>query len=403
MKNSSHDVLQNFLCIFKEYGDSSCIGNIMKTLGIITIHKINNYGSVLQAYALQYFCQTLGYHTEILDYNFPNEYHKDNKFVQLNGGAQPNEPRWIKLLFLGALCRQHAKIRTFVAKYLQLSSRVYNSPTELLSDPPAYDVYLTGSDQLWSPKHCNGDPSFFLHFASDESIKISYAASFGTKSIPDDLTSQYSYLLKRYDSISLREISGKDVVRQLVNVEADVVLDPTLLLDKDQWNLVAKPKRLVKDKYILCYYLNYSFNAFPYVDDLAEYIRNETGYRIVRVARPPHSLTSFHASYYIDAGPDEFLALVRDAEIVLTTSFHGTAFAVNYGRPVLSIVEDKNSDDGRQVEFMRSVGLFDQVVALNAPFPKPHEAKYDVSEMYDKLKGLRTHSINFLMKSLSNE
>lgn len=374
----------------------------MKTIGIITIHKINNYGSVFQAYALQQVCENLGYRTEIIDYNFPNVQHRDNKYVVVED-ALPNEPKWIKLLFAKDLLRQHKGIARFVAKYQHLSQQMYNSPEELRVAPPHYDVYITGSDQLWSPRHCNGDPAFMLHFAPDEALKISYAASIGAKSIPKELHSLYKELLSRYKYIGVRENTGVEVIKTIVGKEATTVLDPTLLLNRDEWNKIASPKRQVKKKYILCYFLNYSFNAFPYVDDLAKYMQQQTGYEIVRVARPPHNLKCKHTHYRVGASPEEFLALVRDAEMILTTSFHGTAFAVNYGKPVFTVVQDRNAGDSRQVSLMSNLGLDAQILSITDSFPSKDRFFYNVEQEQSRLEKLRQNSKHYLINALQDE
>ena len=158
----------------------------MKSIGIITIHKINNYGSVLQAYALQKVCIDLGYKVEIIDYDFPNSFHLNNKYAMLSD-TQPNEPKLIKALFALALVRQHKGIRSFIDNYQHLSEKKYHEVDDFTSDPPTYDIYLTGSDQLWCPRHCNGDPAYLLFFAPDNALKISYAASIGVNAIPQEL------------------------------------------------------------------------------------------------------------------------------------------------------------------------------------------------------------------------
>lgn len=374
----------------------------MKSIGIITIHKINNYGSVLQAYALQCVCEALGYDVEIIDYNFPNEQHKNNKFSDASD-FQTKEPRLMRLLFAGALLKQHKGIAEFVQKYQHLSSYSYASPAMLRSLPPQYDIYITGSDQLWSPRYCNGDPAFMLHFAPDSALKISYAASVGSKCIPEELHPLYKELLGRYKYIGVREKSGIEIINDVVEKDAKMVLDPTLLLNKDEWNRIASPRRQVKKKYILCYFLNYSFNAFPYVDELAEHMQQQTGYEIVRVARPPHKLKFNHVRYEVGASPEEFLALVRDAEMVLTTSFHGTAFAVNYGKPVLTIVQDKNASDSRQVSLMNSLGLDNHILSIVEPFPTKESAIYDVENEQRQLETLRQESKKFLIDALRDE
>lgn len=372
---------------------------IMKKVGIITIHHIYNYGSVLQAFALQHVCEQLGCEAEIINYCFPNSFHNNNKY-QASQDTQPSEPKWIKALYAKSLLRQHKSIDTFVSNYQKLSPVLYSTPEELKFAPPIYDAYITGSDQLWSPRHCNGDPAFMLDFAPDNARKISYAASIGAGSIPEELKEQYRRLLYRYDKLSVRESSGVDVIKLIVDKDVTVVLDPTLLLDFNEWNKIASPTRRIKKKYILCYFLNYSFNAFPYVEELADQLQKETGYDVVRVARPPHHLKLSHTHYRIGASPEEFLALVRDAEIVVTTSFHGTVFALNYGKPVLTIVKDRKSGDSRQMDIMRQIGLERQVCSINDVFPVAKDAFYDREKEQDRLVKLRVQSIEYLKNAI---
>ena len=374
----------------------------MKTVGIITIHKINNYGSVLQAYALQKVCEDLGYKTEIIDYVFPNKYHVQHRYPA-KCDTQPNEPRWIKMLYAPALIRQHKGIHNFVNKYQHLSKNQYNLPEELIQNVPEYDVYITGSDQLWNPRYCGGDPAFLLNFAPNDARKISYAASLGVDALPAELVKLYRIFLNRYQYISVREKSSVKVIQNLIGTNVYNVLDPTLLLTRDQWNVIACKKRIIKKKYILCYFLNYTFNAFPYVDILAEYIQKKTDYEIVHVARPPHHLVASHSRYMVGASPEEFLALVRDAEMVLTTSFHGTAFAINYGKPVFTIVKDKAACDSRQVDLMHTLGLDDQILSIHDTMPEENKFHYDEIVQQELLAGLRKKSIDYLKMAINDE
>lgn len=373
----------------------------MKTIGIITIHKINNYGSVLQAYALQSVCEEMGYETEIIDYRFPNSFHTHNHYA-LQNDSSPKEPRFMKLLYSIPLLRQHNSIGSFVDNYLKLSDVEYNHPNELLENPPKYDIYITGSDQLWNPRHTKADPAFFLHFAPEEALKISYAAS-SCPVFPDELRDEIGKYLKRYAGISVREFSGKSSIETLTDKNVHVVLDPTLLLRPEDWNRIAFSGRLVKKKYILCYFLNYSFNAFPYVDELADNIRQQTGYSVIYLGRPPHSLFAKHYEYRVGSSIEEFLAYIRDAEIVLTTSFHGTAFAVNYGRPVISVVKSQSDKDSRQVNLLERLNLKNNILCMNSPYPIYSEANYDVVKVHSELNKLRETSINFLNEFLNNE
>jgi len=375
----------------------------MKTIGIITIHKINNYGSVLQAHALQVICNRLGFHTAIIDYTFPNKFHHNNPIEkETTSETSTREPKFIKYLFGFALYLQHKRIQRFVRKYLPLTPDEYHSPDELKANPPLFDIYVTGSDQLWSPKYCKGDSAFMLHFAPDSAKKISYAASMGTDAIPADFIDLYRNLLCRYSAISVREESACLPIENLIGKRPTVVLDPTLLLDRNYWNSIAAPHRIIKGKYILCYYLNYSFDAFPYADDLARDIQKQTGYKIIRVARPPHRLTYEKTGYKIGASPEDFLALVRDAEIILTTSFHGTAFAVIFGRPLFSIVKSEKDADSRQVNLLRQLKLKKSIIPMDSTMPSANDARYDDSAAQEELAALRDHSLSFLKNALND-
>ena len=132
-------------------------------------------------------------------------------------------------------------------------------------------------------------------------------------------------------------------------------------------------------------------------------MQKQTGYEIVRVARPPHHLGAPHTHYKVGASPEEFLALVRDVEMVLTTSFHGTAFAVNSGKPVFTVVKDKEASDSRQVSLMHNVGLDAQVLSVKDAMPDVSRFSYDISEEQTRLESLRRASMDYLRNAITNE
>lgn len=372
----------------------------MKKIGIITIHKIPNHGSVLQAYALQKACAGLGYNVEIIDYLFPNRFQSEQPANEEPDDHLTLKEKFLKYAFAFSILKQRKGIQSFVKRYMNLTKREYIHPNELKSTEFDYDIYISGSDQIWSPFHCKGDTSFLLDFAPDNSIKLSYASSFGKANVPDRYISDYRRCLNRYNHLSVREESGASLVEEITGKRPEVVLDPTLLLDATQWNEIAKQKRIVKDKYILCYFLNYSFKAHPYVERIADEIHQQTGYKIVWAIRPPKRLINKHTHFEVGASPEDFLALIRDAEIVLTTSFHGTVFSLNYGRPLLSIVADKSSSDNRQVNILKMVGLESNILSIHDSIPYYKVADYDTSKVAARLSELREESMNYLVKAL---
>jgi hypothetical protein len=376
------------------------------SVGIITIHRIFNYGSIFQAYALQHVCNVLNMRAEIIDYIFPNSwqvlrakaYEQDWKSKDGMSFICSLKHKFLKFLFCFALYRQHREMRKCMNRFLVLSSGRYASPGEIKQAPPKYDVYMSGSDQIWNPRYCKCDPAFLLHFAPEEAVKVAYGSSFGVNSIEGGEEKElYRKLLQRFSHISVREQSGVDLVRRLSDRNASLVLDPTLLLDEKDWDSIATSRRLVNEKYILCYYLNYSFNAFPYVNKLADYIRKYTGWKIVYMARPPHRVFNPGTIFKVGASPAEFLALIRDAELVLTTSFHGTAFAVNYNRPLYSVVSDRNASDSRQVNLLNSLGLSHRILSIHEEFPEMSDLlDCPYIESNKRLEELRQISINYL-------
>lgn len=369
-------------------------------VGIITIHKINNYGSVFQAFALQNICEKLGHQAEIIDYRFPNEFQR-SVGVKSASVKVSKKDKVLKYLYALGLIKQHKGIANFVQHYQHLSSKEFFNPNDLATDAPQYDAYLTGSDQLWNPNYCSGDPSFFLEFAPEGKKRVAYAASFGVSSVGKEYAAKFSNYLKKYSDIGVRENSGVKLVEELTGrTDTEVVLDPTLLLNKEDWKKIAVPQRLVKEKYILCYYLNYSFDSFPYVDNLAKHVQKITGYKVVKVARPPKNFYEPNTEHPVGASPEEFLALMRDAELVLTTSFHGTAFAVNFEKPLFSVVASRKSGDSRQMSLLNNVGLSDRVLEMGESFPTLESLPCDYAEPSKKLENLRNHSIQFLKTAL---
>ncbi len=377
----------------------------MKKIGIITIHKIFNYGSIFQAYALQEVCRIFGNEVEIIDYNFPNIWHIGRNTLEASkqeSSLTQNTPRWkqllLKLFFAYPLYCQHRAISKFVSEYENLSKKTFDSPDSLCELKDTYDICIVGSDQVWNPRFCKCDPAFFLTFASDKCVKAAYASSFGVHRIDDiAIRKDYAEWLGRFSYISVREKSGIDIVKSMTGQECSHVVDPTLLLNAEQWNKIAGPQRLVKKKYILCYFLNYTFDAFPRVNEIADYISQSTGWEIVYVARPPYRLRSPHTTFRVGASPAEFLSLIRDAELVLTTSFHGAAFSVNFSKPLYAVVENKLAADSRLLSLLESVGLLHRALALNDELPRKEEfMNCDYSVANCRLNAMREESMEYL-------
>lgn len=288
---------------------------------IITMHAARNYGAVLQTYALQKYLEERGAKVEIIDYRRDNQ-----KLVGylFNVNAKFRSSKLKSLLFI---------IKTFIpklftsrlfSKFLQrkihLSTPVKHG--DLIVDTVKADVYCTGSDQVWNPLANNGfNRMYFLEGAYP---KVSYAASIGIHSMEKQYQEEMSELLKDYCAISVREQSSISILEKL-GMKGECVLDPTLLLTSDDWDKFATVGNIIPSKYLLVYY----FGNTAVIMQMAQKIACEKSLRIVRVS------VGFE-SYREDdivlrfMTPEKFVGLFSKASFVLTNSFHGTAFSINY-------------------------------------------------------------------------
>lgn len=375
----------------------------MTKVGITTIHRIANYGSVLQAYALQRTIFNFGYDCEVIDYLYPNSYHVKKHATQLE---YYSFSKYIKKN-IGALVTKDDKRKQvfsdFISNYLNLSKFQYKTIGSLRNNPPLYDIYITGSDQVWNPTYMNYDPTFLLEFAPKNLKKISYAASFGNSKIDQRYVALYRKYLRTFSDISVREATGVQIVTDLIDRQSFQVLDPTLLLEIDIWtNLAVKPK--LKNKYILCYYMGYAYNPQPYADLLAKEVMKTTGYDLVFITPGNYKdkMLVPRVHMVFDAGPREFLGWFANAEIVLTSSFHGTAFSILFNKPFFSLVNNMPTMDCRQKNLLEELKLHDQILTIRSPFPELSRLEPNYIEGNKRLENAKQKSIDYLANALKS-
>ena len=291
----------------------------------ITCHDVYNAGASLQAYALVTYLNKLGHEARIIDYK--PEYL--SRHYRLWGGASGKYnkpllrelyslikfPRRLKL----KLGKRKKEYDNFTQKHLILTDKRYNSYEELLDNPPQADVYFAGSDQIWNTLFENGrDPSFYLQFAPENAVRASYAASFATDSIADEYKISVSKWLKELDFISVREESGVDIVEDMGIYNVVQVLDPVFLLSKEDWLNVLKPID-INEPYLLIY----DFDINDKLAEFAKKLAKDMNLKIYSVLDNPNCDRSFS-----QVGPDGFVTLVKNAEYVISNSFHATAFSI---------------------------------------------------------------------------
>lgn len=281
------------------------------------------------------------------------------------------------------------------------TTKYYATRNDLLEDIPIFDTYVVGSDQVWNERHMKGAPTFLLDFVPDEKKKISYASSAARAKISDNLIDRYRKLLKRFSAISVRETNTQRIVKDLTGVMPIVTLDPTLLLTNEEWTWIADVSTFnVNEPYILVYILKYSFHPYPYATELIRTLYKETGYRIVmlRYSAREHLGIDNVIDLHESVGPCEFVSLFKNAAFVVTTSFHGTAFAINFERPFYSLI-NKDIEDDRISSLLELLGCDDRGVDYR-DVSKCHFGKLDYENIKIRLNKERQKSMNYLKENL---
>lgn len=362
------------------------------------MHKVLNYGSALQAYALQQKLLSMGYDNELIDYKYPNPEKKRHTLKSILCD--------IVIFLRNAIIgfpteRKQRRFNKFYDKNFKLSE-FYTRDT-IISNPPQYDAYITGSDQVWNPKFAGTDANFFLAFAPNDKLKFSYASSFATKEVTDNMKALYAKYLSRYDSISVREVTGVDIVRKLIGRDATVCCDPTILLTSDEWDKLAVQSTYdIKYKYILVYVLHYMIgNVFDEVQKITDYVQKTLGLKVIYLIGRKEDAFRPNSRLIKDAGPAEFLYLIKNAEFVITTSFHGVAFSLIYHRPLFGVVDKQKVDDGRIQSILNITGASNSTWDYRQV---PDLAKEDLMRLKgdeNYINKLRMESSAYLSKALN--
>lgn len=362
----------------------------MKVLNI-TLHAIDNYGSVLQALATEVIFRKLGFEVETVDYvRETAQLDSCYKILQYGG---PSIKLKIKQLIYYLFLRDRGREDIFEKwrrENLALTKVAYRSDKDFIVNPPIADVYCTGSDQTWNTVCQGGVPyPYFLSFVPEGKRRIAFAASFGITSLPERDVDAVKDLLKKYDAISVRERSGLDILRKL-GIDGLVVLDPTLVVGVDFWNTRIKSPKVEGD-YLLVYQLNRS-------DKFAQYVKNYADFhelKIVTINSKTKIKDGLNFPYVL---PEEFMNLIKYAKVVITDSFHATAFSVLFHRQFINIYPPYYST--RLESFLSSINLTSQHVIdfkdMNYGIDKVNYNEVDVI-----LEEQREKTLQYLRRALS--
>ncbi|MCD7820311.1 MAG: polysaccharide pyruvyl transferase family protein [Lachnospiraceae bacterium] len=321
----------------------------------ITCHDVYNVGASLQAYALQQYLTDCGHEVEIIDY-------KPDYLSRQYNLASVDNPKYdvpvIREAYLIAKFPRRLKARRSERKknfdifrndYLRLTRR-YNSFSELQRIPPIADVYFAGSDQIWNPLFKNGrDPSFYLAFAPKEKVRASYAASFATDQISDEDKLLMKPLLSGLDAISVREKSALITLNEM-GLQGKEVCDPVFLLSPLVWRKIALSQGIDESVFM------YDFDDSELIQKVAARVAEDKGTDIVSFFP-----TRIYAKVADNMGPREFLGAILESDVIVSNSFHATAFAIMFHKEFF-VINRKENLNTRMCDLLEKVGLSERLI-----------------------------------------
>lgn len=379
-------------------------------IGILTILNVNNYGAELQCCALFRKLNKMGYDTEVINYLFginPGHKFEDEKRTVAISFTQDIKVRMLPIV-QNLFCLFHKKnkeIRNrrfaeFHSKYNRLTDTVYPSVKSLYDADFNYDVICIGSDQVWNYMKGYSLEPFFASFDKKGTKKITYASSIGLSSLSKEAEDVFKEMLSNFSSISVREQQASELLKNLLHRNINVVLDPTLILDNKEWLEVAKFDMCPEEKYILVYIV--TIKPCDYVLKLARHIAKLRNLKIVRICRDAYPEHSGHdVQEILTAGPSDFVGLFARAEFVVTNSFHGTVFSINFSKPFYSVIKSKHSTNSRLTSILQKLGLEHRIIPVGSSLPEISDIDY--AKPAENLREERLHSLEYIRKSLSEK
>lgn len=364
-------------------------------IDIVTLHRAQNYGSVLQAFALQKQIEKLGHQAYILDY-YPERYTNKGLLKRLkNKSSRFNNPLVLliaKLLIYPSYLKKGIQFNKFM-HYLNLEKPSFATNEEGMGRFTDADAYCAGSDQIWNSHWNEGvEKVLFLDFVPKGKLCLSYAASIGLSNIPANEIDETKLLLDKFEFLSLREDKVVELVRELGRTDAVQCLDPTLLMSKEEWSLYADDSYKGKE-----YVLTYNLHHDPEIDKCAKAIASKYHLQIRNISYNWHDIVR-HG--HLDWCPtvEGFLGLIKNAKYVVADSFHATAFSIIFEKSFVVITPEVASS--RLSSLLKMLGLDDHNINKFTSL-KVIEQPIDYIRVKSIIATKQRESISFLNKAFT--
>ncbi|WP_347285008.1 polysaccharide pyruvyl transferase family protein [Corynebacterium stationis] len=375
-----------------------------KKIGLITYHSAYNFGSVLQALATQMTIKKLGYSTEIVDYR-PTE--GDYFYKHFFFRHQPLRFFITDLptaLVIPQRQLRQRRFEEFISRHIALSPGEYKEPEDLNVLHDTYSLMISGSDQIIN-KHSNElitvdwkymDPYLLAWF---DGPKISYASS--PASMTDEELEKIAPQLRKFDELSAREQDAAGKLSKLTGRPVATVCDPTLLMDGKEWEqTVNLPVNRIEGDYVLYYSLKRPRVVFKEIMPQLKRLRDRTGCKIAIITPLAGFIPSTKGFVNcLDAGPAQFLSLVKHARTIITDSSHGTLFSINFRKPFWTL--DENAQDSRKMQILSRIGLNSRIIPTINDVPDSFDS-IDFGDSHEHIEHFRDHSIDYLRSAIEH-
>lgn len=367
-------------------------------IGILTFHASHNYGSMLQAYALQQTVMSLGHDCEIINFRTERQRSFYRPFF-VNGGMRSK----IKAILYPKIAhddiRKHRFFENFLRENLKLSEREYHTEGQLREANLPYDAIIAGSDQIWNTSCFDFDRAYFLSFASSGVRKIAYAPSMGPEphiQVREEFDRLIRKNLTGFAAVSVRESATADRIERITGKRPEITLDPTLLLSPEQWNALIPKKRIYEKDYIFLYTPWYNENIYNEAAELAEKWNMDV---VVTLPNYSHRWSKNRRFKFITAtGPLEFLNFIKNAQLIVSGSFHAVVFSILFKRQFYAV---GGLDDARVSNLLNFIGL--QYFTEMPEEIQDAATERQYADRSQRLALIRESSIEFLRNAIGNK
>lgn len=364
-----------------------------KTVGILTLHKpIYSYGAAMQAYATYLTLKELGYLPQIIDLCL------ESRFTLRLSQRFPIPTQAIRRHVINGLIVEYLKHPFRLYKFRQFNkmieySKTYHKTDCLYANPPKYDLYLVGSDQVWNPCISYNIEPFLLTFLSGNEKKISYASSIGRTDLPQEYKAMFHRSLSTFSHISVREEQTRRIIQSILpTADISVVLDPTLLVDAKHWISISKKSKY--NNYLLCYCLTNEHKKLKFAEKIAKH----NGLQLIVIG---DNVSGVEAKFLNQVGPKEWIGLIQGAKHIITDSFHGTIFSIMLNNNFMVLCNEINRET--------RINHLLKITGLTSHITDDYRIGYFISNtvinkanVLDKIEAEKKKSISFLINALES-